>query len=128
MAEVSIRFHMQSALNHACVGAVASAHLARLLLPPQIALLSYQYWLVRCANYQHMKRFSVFLALPSAAIRIMATRQMMVSDGAVPACWRCCARRNLEAAAAAECRRASSRERTWQRAAGRCGTGFNGAW
>ena len=47
-------------------------------MPLQLALLSYQFYLVRSANLQHMKRFSVFLALPSAALRIMATRQMAV--------------------------------------------------
>jgi hypothetical protein len=38
----------------------------------------YQFLLVRTVNTQHMKRFSVFLALPSATIRIMAARRMVV--------------------------------------------------
>ncbi|KIY98973.1 hypothetical protein MNEG_8988 [Monoraphidium neglectum] len=36
--------------------------------------------LIRAANAQHMHRFSVFLALPSATLRIMASRQLMVDD------------------------------------------------
>jgi len=49
--------------------------------PPQIACMAYQLFLVRSVNVQHMKRFSVFLALPSATIRIMAARHMVVSLG-----------------------------------------------
>ncbi|KAI8474715.1 MAG: hypothetical protein J3K34DRAFT_518018 [Monoraphidium minutum] len=36
--------------------------------------------LIKAANGQHMRRFSVFLALPSATLRIMASRQLMVDD------------------------------------------------
>lgn len=40
--------------------------------------MAYQFFLVRSVNVQHMRRFSVFLALPSATIRIMASKQMVV--------------------------------------------------
>jgi hypothetical protein len=35
---------------------------------------------LQSANGQHMRRFSVFLALPSATLRAMASRQMVVSS------------------------------------------------
>jgi hypothetical protein len=49
------------------------SHPHRRLLPFSCALQS--------ANQQHMRRFSVFLALPSATLRAMAARQLMVGGG-----------------------------------------------
>ncbi|KAI8467685.1 MAG: hypothetical protein J3K34DRAFT_523567 [Monoraphidium minutum] len=45
-----------------------------------VLCMVYQFFLVRSANAQHMRRFSVFLALPSATVRIMASRQIVVED------------------------------------------------
>lgn len=39
---------------------------------------SYEFYLLRAADWEAMKRFSVFLALPSATIRSMASRMMQV--------------------------------------------------
>lgn len=39
----------------------------------------YEFILIKAANSEAMKRFSVFLALPSATIRSMASRQLQVS-------------------------------------------------
>lgn len=45
----------------------------------------------QAANGQHMKRFSIFLALPSATLRIMASRQLIVSGAAPgPTAWAAC--------------------------------------
>jgi hypothetical protein len=40
--------------------------------------MAYQAVLVKAAGNQHMRRFSAFLALPSATIRLMASRQLVV--------------------------------------------------
>jgi hypothetical protein len=61
----------------------ASIHACPFSCAPQGVALAYQLYLVRSANLQHMRRFSVFLALPSAAVRAMATRQLVVSMPAV---------------------------------------------
>ena len=47
----------------------------------QVACLVYEYVLVRLANASHMRHFLVFLALPSATIRGMASRQLQVGAG-----------------------------------------------
>jgi hypothetical protein len=44
----------------------------------QLVAMSYEFVLLKAANCEAMKRFSVFLALPSATIRSMAARQMQV--------------------------------------------------
>ncbi|GBF97004.1 hypothetical protein Rsub_09801 [Raphidocelis subcapitata] len=49
-------------------------------LAVQLACMAYQFLLVRAVNAQHMRRFSVFLALPSATVRVMAARRMVVDD------------------------------------------------
>eukprot|EP00883_Tetradesmus_obliquus_P002715 jgi/Sobl393_1/12921/SZX78204.1 len=46
----------------------------------QLVAMSYEFVLLKAANCEAMKRFSVFLALPSATIRSMAARQMQVDD------------------------------------------------
>ncbi len=54
-----------------------------LALEAVIALLlcmGWQYVLLKTANSEHIRRFSVFLALPSATIRAMAMRQGLVDD------------------------------------------------
>jgi len=38
----------------------------------------YEFLLVKAADVEAMKRFSVLLALPTAAVRSMASRQMQV--------------------------------------------------
>ncbi|GBF92718.1 hypothetical protein Rsub_05087, partial [Raphidocelis subcapitata] len=48
----------------------------------QITCMALLTLLVRSANGQHMRRFSVFLALPSATLRAMASRQLVVDDDA----------------------------------------------
>ncbi len=42
--------------------------------------MGWQYVLLKTANSEHIRRFSVFLALPSATIRAMAMRQGIVDD------------------------------------------------
>ncbi|KAF8055488.1 tmcC [Scenedesmus sp. PABB004] len=42
----------------------------------QLSTICYEFVLVKAANCEAMKRFSVFLALPSATIRSMASRQL----------------------------------------------------
>jgi hypothetical protein len=44
----------------------------------QLVTMSYEFVLLKATNCEAMKRFSVFLALPSATIRSMAARQMQV--------------------------------------------------
>jgi len=39
---------------------------------------TYEFYLLRAADWEALKRFSVFLALPSATIRSMASRMMQV--------------------------------------------------
>jgi hypothetical protein len=39
----------------------------------------YQAYLLQRCNMAHMRLFSVFLALPSGTVRIMATQQMQVT-------------------------------------------------
>eukprot|EP00775_Hariotina_reticulata_P009651 gene9651-9811_t len=41
---------------------------------------SYEFYLLRAADWENMRRFSVFLALPSATIRGMASRMMQVDE------------------------------------------------
>jgi hypothetical protein len=48
----------------------------------QLVTMSYEFVLLKAANCEAMKRFSVFLALPSATIRSMAARQLQVRGGA----------------------------------------------
>lgn len=40
--------------------------------------IGYEFFLLKLSQQQHMKRFSAFLGLPSATLRIMATRQVQV--------------------------------------------------
>jgi hypothetical protein len=59
----------------------AAAALLLLLLQAvlvQLVTMSYEFVLLKAANCEAMKRFSVFLALPSATLRSMAARQMQV--------------------------------------------------
>lgn len=44
----------------------------------QLTTLSYEFVLLMAANTEAMKRFSVFMALPSATIRGMASMQLKV--------------------------------------------------
>jgi len=49
----------------------------------QTLIIAFQFIITKAADAQHMKRYSVFLALPSATVRAMATRQRAVSGGCV---------------------------------------------
>lgn len=60
-----------------CIGARTPALPLQALLV-QITTMSYEFLLLRAANCEAMKRFSVFLALPSATVRSMASRQLQV--------------------------------------------------
>jgi hypothetical protein len=51
------------------------------VLVVQLACMAYQAYLLQRCNMAHMRLFSVFLALPSATVRIMATQQMQVGRG-----------------------------------------------
>jgi hypothetical protein len=42
--------------------------------------IGYEFFLLKLSQQQHMKRFSAFLGLPSATLRVMATRQMLVRE------------------------------------------------
>jgi hypothetical protein len=42
--------------------------------------MAYEFWLLQRCNVSHMRLFSVFLALPSATVRLMAARQLQVDD------------------------------------------------
>ena len=44
----------------------------------QLGCMVYQAYLLQRCNMARMRLFSVFLALPSATVRIMATQQMQV--------------------------------------------------
>lgn len=44
----------------------------------QMSCLAYEFRLVQRCNVSHMRLFSVFLALPSATVRIMTQRQLQV--------------------------------------------------
>jgi hypothetical protein len=45
-----------------------------------LASILYEYAQLKLANNQHLKRFSVFLGLPSTTIRMMASRALKVSS------------------------------------------------
>ena len=65
------------------LGTLSAVLLALLFLEAivvQALGMARQFALVRGANAQHMRRFSVFLALPSATIRVMSTRRVAVDD------------------------------------------------
>jgi hypothetical protein len=40
----------------------------------------YEFYLLQHCTVSHMRLFSVFLALPSATVRLMAARQLQVDD------------------------------------------------
>jgi hypothetical protein len=42
--------------------------------------MAYELYLLQRCNVSHMRLFSVFLALPSATVRLMAARQLQVDD------------------------------------------------
>jgi len=42
--------------------------------------MAYEFFLLKLVQREHMKRFSIILALPSATIRAMASRQLQVDD------------------------------------------------
>jgi len=46
----------------------------------QPCCMGYEFFLLKLLQREHLKRFSIFLALPSATIRVMATRQLQVDD------------------------------------------------
>eukprot|EP00878_Enallax_costatus_P025839 GHUV01027676.1.p1 GENE.GHUV01027676.1~~GHUV01027676.1.p1 ORF type:complete len:1421 (+),score=378.88 GHUV01027676.1:621-4883(+) len=46
----------------------------------QMSCMAYEFRLVQQCNVSHMRLFSVFLALPSATVRIMTQRQLQVDD------------------------------------------------
>eukprot|EP00879_Flechtneria_rotunda_P009748 GHRR01010197.1.p2 GENE.GHRR01010197.1~~GHRR01010197.1.p2 ORF type:complete len:816 (+),score=239.63 GHRR01010197.1:4977-7424(+) len=46
----------------------------------QLSCMAYQFYLLQRCNVSHMRLFSVFLALPSATVRLMAQRHMQVDD------------------------------------------------
>jgi hypothetical protein len=46
----------------------------------QLGCMAYEFWLLQRCNVSHMRLFSVFLALPSATVRLMAARQLQVDD------------------------------------------------
>jgi hypothetical protein len=59
------------------------------LLPPvlllqaaavQLCCMAYEFYLLQRCNVSHMRLVSVFLALPSATVRLMAARQLQVDD------------------------------------------------
>jgi hypothetical protein len=46
----------------------------------QLGCMAYEFYLLQRCNVAHMRLFSVFLALPSATVRLMAARQLQVDD------------------------------------------------
>jgi hypothetical protein len=46
----------------------------------QMSCMGYEFVLLKLCNLQHMRRFSVFLALPSATIRGMTNKPCLVGD------------------------------------------------
>lgn len=52
----------------------------------QFSSLVYEFVLLRAATSEAMKRCSAFLALPSATIRSMASRQIMVRGAGLGVC------------------------------------------
>ncbi|WIA14495.1 hypothetical protein OEZ85_003017 [Tetradesmus obliquus] len=46
----------------------------------QLGCMAYEFYLLQRCNVSHMRLFSVFLALPSATVRLMAARQLQVDD------------------------------------------------
>ncbi len=46
-----------------------------------LSCMAWEYVLAKLANAEHIRRFSVFLALPSATIRAMALKQTRVCWG-----------------------------------------------
>ena len=49
--------------------------------------MAYEFFLLKLVQREHMKRFSIILALPSATIRAMASRQLQVGDEHL--LWKC---------------------------------------
>jgi hypothetical protein len=49
-------------------------------LAVQLGCMAYEFYLLQRCNVSHMRLFSVFLALPSATVRLMAARQLQVDD------------------------------------------------
>jgi hypothetical protein len=46
----------------------------------QLGCMAYEFYLLQRCNVSHMRMYSVFLALPSATVRLMASRQLQVDD------------------------------------------------
>ncbi|WIA34679.1 hypothetical protein OEZ86_012993 [Tetradesmus obliquus] len=46
----------------------------------QLGCMAYEFYLLQRCNVSHMRLFSMFLALPSATVRLMAARQLQVDD------------------------------------------------
>jgi hypothetical protein len=46
----------------------------------QLGCMAYEFYLLQRCNVSHMRLYSVFLALPSATVRLMAARQLQVDD------------------------------------------------
>lgn len=46
----------------------------------QLSCMVYEFVLVQHVNVAHMRLFSVFLALPSATVRLLAQRRMAIDD------------------------------------------------
>eukprot|EP00882_Tetradesmus_deserticola_P023312 GHRQ01025365.1.p1 GENE.GHRQ01025365.1~~GHRQ01025365.1.p1 ORF type:complete len:265 (+),score=90.28 GHRQ01025365.1:613-1407(+) len=46
----------------------------------QLGCMAYEFYLLQRCNVAHMRLFSVFLALPSATVRLLASRQLQVDD------------------------------------------------
>eukprot|EP00775_Hariotina_reticulata_P009112 gene9112-9281_t len=65
------------------LGSLSNVLVALLVVEVVVVMLSsmsYQFILLKAADLEAMRHFSVFLALPSATVRGMASRQMQVDD------------------------------------------------
>lgn len=72
-------------VDYACkqLGTLGNVLLVLLILEVvvvQFIGMLYEFVILRAANVEAMKRFSVFLALPSAVMRVMASKQLQVSS------------------------------------------------
>jgi hypothetical protein len=70
-------FECAAATEHAAAYFAQSALQAVIV---QLGCMAYEFYLLQRCNVSHMRLFSVFLALPSATVQLMAARQLQVDD------------------------------------------------
>lgn len=61
-----------------CVATLSKPVLLMQAVIIQLVCMVYEFYLLQRCNVSHLRMFSVFLALPSATVRLMAQRQLQV--------------------------------------------------